>query len=68
MASRVCGIPGTRLGAPLDLFTGGRSERNVRMYMAAGYELSEPPGERLGQHISGAVFLTKKRRTDPSLT
>jgi GNAT superfamily N-acetyltransferase len=44
-----------------DLFTGAQSERNVRMYRAAGYNLSEPPGGTLGKHISGAVFLTKKR-------
>lgn len=44
-----------------DLFTGGRSERNVQMYRAAGYELTEPPAEKVGQHISGAVFLTKQR-------
>lgn len=44
-----------------DLFTGGRSERNVRIYISAGYKLTEPPSERLGQHISGAVFLTKRR-------
>ncbi|MBW0104311.1 N-acetyltransferase [Pseudonocardia sp. KRD291] len=50
-----------------DLFTGGRSERNVRMYQAAGYELTWPPGDRLGQHISGAVFLTKHRdETSPA--
>lgn len=44
-----------------DLFTGARSERNVRMYRSAGYELTGPPEEKLGQHISGAVFLTKAR-------
>lgn len=45
----------------VDLFTGGRSERNIQMYRAAGYKLTEPPGEKLGHHISGAVFLTKRR-------
>jgi GNAT superfamily N-acetyltransferase len=51
-----------------DLFTGRRSERNVRMYQAAGYKLTEPPRERLGQHIDGAVFLTKKRQTNAPST
>lgn len=44
-----------------DLFTGGRSERNVRMYRAAGYELADVPQEMRSQHIKGAVYLTKPR-------
>lgn len=43
------------------LFTGGRSERNIKMYTSAGYELTEPASGQLGQHISGAVYLTKHR-------
>lgn len=42
------------------LFTGARSERNVRMYTRAGYALTAVAGELLG-HIVGAVFLTKPR-------
>ncbi|WP_216676845.1 GNAT family N-acetyltransferase [Nocardia terpenica] len=43
------------------LFTGTRSERNIRMYQKAGYRLvplsvPTPPG-----HINGAVYLTKPR-------
>ena len=45
----------------LDLFTGARSARNLRMYAAAGYVLSDPPRERTNQHIQGAVFLSKRR-------
>lgn len=44
--------PGTR---SIDLFTGERSERNLRMYGAAGYRLQP----QLGAHITGAVFLSK---------
>ncbi|GAB3754017.1 hypothetical protein [Microlunatus parietis] len=39
------------------LFTGGRSERNIRFYRRAGYDLQStttPPG-----HIAGAVFMIK---------
>jgi GNAT superfamily N-acetyltransferase len=43
----------------LSLFTGARSERNVRMYLAAGYELQSAPSDELGAHISGAVFMSK---------
>lgn len=50
-----------------ELFTGGRSERNLRMYARAGYRLVPPPPDRLGQHIRGAVFLTKQRsRASPA--
>lgn len=43
------------------LFTGARSERNIRMYQKAGYRLAPvsvptPPG-----HINGAVYLAKPR-------
>jgi GNAT superfamily N-acetyltransferase len=44
-----------------DLFTGARSERNLRMYTSAGYAPADPPTEGLGRHISGAVYLTKPR-------
>ncbi|ROS75516.1 GNAT family N-acetyltransferase [Cellulomonas sp. PhB143] len=44
-----------------DLFTGRCSERNVKMYRSAGYELTEPASGQLGQHISGAVYLSKPR-------
>lgn len=43
----------------IDLFTGARSERNLRMYQAAGYRLQPEPDAELGAHIVGAVFLSK---------
>jgi GNAT superfamily N-acetyltransferase len=48
-----------------ELFTGARSERNLRMYNRAGYAVSTadeptPPG-----HIEIAIFLTKQRVSDP---
>ncbi|GAA0930442.1 GNAT family N-acetyltransferase [Pseudonocardia zijingensis] len=47
--------PGVR---HLDLYTGARSERNIRMYTAAGYAIAEPPPE-FGHVPAGAVFMTK---------
>lgn len=44
-----------------DLFTGTRSERNLRMYRHAGYVEGPVPVAKLAQHISGATFLTKER-------
>jgi len=44
-----------------DLFTGSRSERNLRMYGKAGYVEAPVPVAKLAQHISGATFLTKER-------
>ncbi|WP_232661924.1 GNAT family N-acetyltransferase [Pseudonocardia sp. TRM90224] len=41
------------------LFTGSKSERNLRMYRAAGYDLQAAPEAELGAHIVGAVFLAK---------
>jgi GNAT superfamily N-acetyltransferase len=39
-----------------DLFTGARSERNLRMYRRAGYRPAHPPS---GPLLDGAVYLTK---------
>jgi GNAT superfamily N-acetyltransferase len=47
----------TRFG----LFTGRRSERNLRMYGRAGYVLADPPAATPVPHIDVAVFLTKQR-------
>jgi GNAT superfamily N-acetyltransferase len=44
----------------LDLYTGARSERNIRMYTAAGYAVAEPPPD-FGHNLAGVVFLTKPR-------
>jgi hypothetical protein len=41
------------------LFTGARSERNIRMYEAAGYHLEPAPADELGAHIAVAVYLSK---------
>jgi GNAT superfamily N-acetyltransferase len=43
------------------LFTGRRSERNLRMYHRAGYTLADPPAGTAVAHIDVAVFLTKPR-------
>ena len=40
------------------LFTGERSERNIRMYKKAGYRLHGPEAD-----VPRAVRLTKRRRT-----
>ncbi|GAA5154499.1 MULTISPECIES: GNAT family N-acetyltransferase [Amycolatopsis] len=48
----------------LDLYTGARSERNIRMYTAAGYAVAEPPPE-FGHLVAGAVFLTKPNPLAP---
>jgi GNAT superfamily N-acetyltransferase len=45
----------TRFG----LFTGRRSERNLRMYGRAGYQLTDAPEGSSARHISSAVFLAK---------
>jgi GNAT superfamily N-acetyltransferase len=42
------------------LFTGAKSERNLRFYERAGYRLTAQPGTVSG-HIPGAVFLRKPR-------
>ncbi len=42
------------------LFTGGRSQRNIRMYERAGYTLMAAPAHA-GGHIAGAVYLCKRR-------
>lgn len=42
------------------LFTGGRSERNLRMYAAAGYEHAEMPADAPERHIATAVHLLKR--------
>lgn len=39
----------------IDLFTGGRSERNLRLYRRAGYARHEPPSGELAQHIQGQL-------------
>ena len=44
-----------------DLFTGSRSERNLRMYRNAGYAEAPVPVEKRGVHIVGATFLSKPR-------
>jgi GNAT superfamily N-acetyltransferase len=44
----------------LDLYTGARSEGNIRMYTAAGYAIAEPPPD-FGHNLTGVVFLTKPR-------
>lgn len=51
---------GTRV---LGLFTGAKSQRNLRMYAAAGYELRPALSDELGAHIAGAVFLSKLVRS-----
>ncbi|MEJ3654065.1 GNAT family N-acetyltransferase [Actinomycetes bacterium KLBMP 9759] len=43
----------------INLFTGSKSERNLRMYRAAGYDLQPAPAEEVGAHIAGTVFLAK---------
>ncbi|MDA3648657.1 GNAT family N-acetyltransferase [Saccharopolyspora indica] len=39
------------------LFTGAASQRNIRTYQRAGYQLAEAP--HVPGHIAGAVFMTK---------
>ncbi|MFI6215322.1 GNAT family N-acetyltransferase [Nocardia brasiliensis] len=43
------------------LFTGARSERNIRMYQNAGYRLLPTPDPLPPNHISGAVHMVKPR-------
>ncbi|MFC9439781.1 GNAT family N-acetyltransferase [Nocardia sp. NPDC057030] len=43
------------------LFTGARSERNIRMYQNAGYRLLPTPNPLPPNHISGAVHMVKPR-------
>ncbi|MFD6157449.1 GNAT family N-acetyltransferase [Nocardia sp. NPDC060256] len=43
------------------LFTGARSERNIRMYQNAGYRLLPTPDPLPPNHISGAVHMAKPR-------
>lgn len=43
------------------LFTGARSERNLRMYTQAGYTRKTTVKADVHQPISGVVFLTKQR-------
>ncbi|NYI66881.1 GNAT family N-acetyltransferase [Spelaeicoccus albus] len=40
------------------LFTGAKSERNIRIYQRAGYQLCEPPAG-IGDHVEGAVYLAR---------
>lgn len=40
------------------LFTGMKSERNIRIYQQAGYEICEPPTD-IREQIAGAVFLER---------
>lgn len=40
------------------LFTGVKSERNIRIYQRAGYEICEPPSA-VSAHIPGTVFLAR---------
>ncbi|GAA1559127.1 GNAT family N-acetyltransferase [Brevibacterium picturae] len=40
------------------LFTGVKSERNIRIYQQAGYEICEPPSTN-SEHIAGTVFLAR---------
>lgn len=40
------------------LFTGVRSERNIRIYQQAGYEICEPPSD-ISEHVAGTVFLAR---------
>lgn len=49
--------------AQFTLFTGERSERNLRMYRRAGYVLTEPPPDFTGHHIRGAVALARPAPT-----
>ena len=44
------------------LFTGARSERNLRMYARAGYLVDEE-AQRSSTHVPGTVALTKPRRS-----
>ncbi|MEU6265784.1 GNAT family N-acetyltransferase [Saccharopolyspora shandongensis] len=41
------------------LFTGGTSQRNIRTYQRAGYQLT--PAPHVPGHIAGFVFMTKPR-------
>lgn len=43
------------------LFTGARSERNIRMYQNAGYRLFPTPDPLPPNHIRGAVHMVKPR-------
>ncbi|MFB8280347.1 GNAT family N-acetyltransferase [Nocardia colli] len=43
------------------LFTGARSERNIRMYQNAGYRLLPTPDPLPPNHIHGAVHMVKPR-------
>ncbi|MFI5776375.1 GNAT family N-acetyltransferase [Nocardia sp. NPDC051570] len=43
------------------LFTGARSERNIRLYQKAGYRISAVPGLFPHGHIDNAVHLVKPR-------
>jgi GNAT superfamily N-acetyltransferase len=47
------------------LFTGGKSQRNIRTYQRAGYQLSDSPEEHVPGHINGAVYMTKHRELAP---
>lgn len=50
----------------LVLFTGARSERNIRMYQNAGYRLSAAPAA--AGHINGAVYLVKSVCDDDGIS
>jgi GNAT superfamily N-acetyltransferase len=49
--------------AQFALFTGERSERNLRMYGRAGYVLTEAPPGFAGHHLRGAVALARPAPT-----
>lgn len=44
------------------LFTGVKSNRNIRIYQQAGYEICEPPAD-ISEHIPGTVFLSRPATT-----
>ena len=50
------------------LFTGAKSVRNIALYERAGYRLTAAPDPDSPGHIVGAVYLTKPRVTQRSLT
>lgn len=41
------------------LFTGVKSERNIRIYQRAGYQICEPPSD-ISEQIDGAIFLQRQ--------
>lgn len=49
------------------LFTGVKSERNIRVYQQAGYEICEPPSD-ISAHVGGTVFLARPTTAGISTT